>query len=65
MLCKCEKMIFHIYIAYHFHKDYVRRALVFDNLESLFPSLHQGRLEGKNIILAGGKDGKISIWEIY
>jgi len=25
----------------------------------------QGRLEGKNIILAGGKDGKISIWEIY
>merc|ERR1719379_2365188 len=25
----------------------------------------KGRLEGKNIILAGGKDGKISIWKIY
>ena len=27
MLRKCEKMIFLIYIAYHFHKDHVRHAL--------------------------------------
>ena len=27
MHCKCEKIIFHIYIAYHFHNDHVRHCV--------------------------------------
>ena len=39
-----------------------------DSVESVVFSqeaIEDGRLDGKNLIFAGGKDGKVSIWNIY
>ena len=41
-----------------FHTESVETLLTCDNLE-------EGRLAGRRLILAGGKDGKISFWDIY
>ena len=41
-----------------FHSESVETLLCCDNLE-------QGRLKGRRLIVAGGKDGKISFWDIY
>ena len=41
-----------------FHTEAVETLLCCDNLA-------EGRLAGRRLILAGGKDGKISFWDIY
>ena len=41
-----------------FHSESVETLVCCDNLE-------QGRLKGRRLIVAGGKDGKISFWDIY
>ena len=41
-----------------FHSESVEALLCCDKME-------EGRLAGRNLIVAGGKDGKISFWDIY